>query len=98
MAALDTWNYMRRRLGITGSALGIPSAANARMRISVSGGVVTSTSGAAYPAGLVNKTIEVWGAGGAGTLIDEGDGYDFEPSTGALTGMGDGTYLILIYT
>lgn len=94
--SLNTWNYMKRRLGITASALGIPSA-NARMRISVSSGVVASTAGAAYPAGLVNRTIEVWGAGGAGTLVDEGDGYDFDDSTGVLTNIADGAYLILIY-
>jgi len=96
ISGVSTWNYLERRLG-RGSTT-ILSADNIRIRISVTDGVIIVLSGPAYPATLIGKTIEVWGAGGAGTLIDESDGYEFDPATGVISDIADGVYLVLFFT
>ena len=96
---LSTLNRLIRVFSL-GSGTSV-SANNGRMRIGVTGGAITVTVGGAYPATLIGKKIEVWGAGGAGTLIDASgggaSGYSFNSTTGVITNIDDGTYLILIY-
>jgi hypothetical protein len=95
---MSVMNKLKRVFQCDGGSGG-GSGGSGTMRISVAGGTITVTGGTAtaYPADLAGKTIEVWGAGGAGTLIDPGDGYSFNSGTGALSALADGNYLIIIF-
>ncbi len=94
--SMSTLNYLKRVFQTEGGSGG-GSGGALRMRINVTGDTITVTSGGSYPTLLVDKKIEVWATGGAGVLLDEGNGYEFNPATGALSAMSNGDYLILIF-